>query len=104
MRVLLDNDVIHKLARYDLLREALAALGVGAADVEALNTAKYFFGRRGASRLGAMVYERTMRFLAMRERSRPMWTRKMKRRSKVVHALIPARRSCSRSRRVIRTR
>ncbi|MGH7170866.1 MAG: hypothetical protein ACRELG_11355 [Gemmataceae bacterium] len=66
---LADNDVIHKLAAFDLFEEALAALGLGRQDVYVLPTAKHKFGvtkdlAKAEKKYGAEVFAKIRDFLA----------------------------------------
>ena len=67
MKLYCDNDVIHKLATFDLHAEALAALGLGARDVFVLPTARYFFcahkPAKGEIKFGAPVFGRIVAIL-----------------------------------------
>ncbi len=66
MNVYFDNDVIHKLAACDLLREALQDLRVDAAFVLATARFKFYLKspEKGAKRYGQSVHKRISNFVA----------------------------------------
>lgn len=65
MILLSDNDIIKKLACFDLTGEILAALGVAAADIFVLNTASHVLtSERMRRRMDAASFQRMKAFLA----------------------------------------
>jgi hypothetical protein len=68
VKVYCDNDILLKLAAYDLAELALAALGIPAGEMRVLSTARFtFHGKdavKGRARFGAEVYDRLHRLLA----------------------------------------
>jgi len=67
-----DNDIIHKLAAFDLLYEALEVLGIKRKNVHVLHTAKFKFYAakitdhpKGVRRYGEDVFQRIRDFLAI---------------------------------------
>ena len=63
-----DNDVIHKMAAFDLLDEAQRILATGDPDNQVLPTARFKFGlnkdpRRGEQRYGRVEYQRIKQFI-----------------------------------------
>lgn len=63
-----DNDIIHKLAAFDLFAEARDLLGAGGSDSYVLPTARFKFGlnkdpRRGEQRYGNVEYQRIREFI-----------------------------------------
>jgi hypothetical protein len=64
---LTDNDIVEKLAIYDLLENALASLGASPSDVYVLPTLKHRIGgkvrTKATNRLGVEVVDRILEFL-----------------------------------------
>lgn len=61
MKVLVDNDIVHKIAAFDLVEEFLAWAAEGGNEIQLLPTAKYKFkikDRKGESRYGIQVFDR----------------------------------------------